>query len=122
MTVPVENKKIFIQENCCPLCRQPVTALAKIAVINNRGMIAINGRTMRAPGSQRAILERLVKSMPNTVSRELLAVAVYGASAYDKEWKAVDVWICYLRKALAGTGFSIRGEFGIGWRLVEDSE
>ncbi|MBF0270283.1 MAG: helix-turn-helix domain-containing protein [Alphaproteobacteria bacterium] len=80
----------------------------------------MRGRVFHASATKRLILSRLIKSMPNTVTRESLAVAIWGDSAYDKEWKSVDVLLCAIRKILAGSGFRIYGEHGVGWRLVEE--
>jgi hypothetical protein len=45
---------------------------------------------------------------------------VWGDLAYDKEWKAIDVWLSLIRGVLSGSRFKIVGVHGVGWRLVED--
>lgn len=66
------------------------------------------------------MLKALARAKGGYVSTEQLLVTLYGLEP-DVEPKIVDVWICKLRKKLAGTGIEIRTSWGVGFGLSPES-
>lgn len=53
--------------------------------------------------------------------RDTIMAAMYGADAYDKDPKSLDVYICTLRKKCAPHGITIKMIYGRGYEMPDES-
>lgn len=64
-------------------------------------------------------LNALHRARSGFISREQLLVSLYGLEP-DVEPKIIDVYVCKLRRKLAGTGIEIRTSWGAGFGLTPE--
>lgn len=55
------------------------------------------------------------------VERDALMAAMYGADAYNKDPKILDVCICHMRKKCDPVGVEIKNVYGRGYEMPEAS-
>ncbi len=80
-----------------------------------------NGEPLRLSPTAFTILEQLVRAYPSPVSREMISQAVWGDNRPDSN--SLKVHIHHVRKALGkDSGFDVQAAFGVGFRLVKDTE
>ena len=66
------------------------------------------------------LLEILWRRRGKIISRESLMALLYGAaSANPPDERIITVYVCKLRRALMPTPFTIRAEYGRGYRLID---
>lgn len=55
------------------------------------------------------------------VTRESCMAVLYGHMVAPPDPKIIDVWLCKLRRKLAGQGVEIVTHWGVGWSLAQKS-
>lgn len=87
----------------------------------NTYTLYIHGNSVVLPQNQGALLEALLVSESNILTKEELSIALWGTAEFIDE-NALQVNITRLRKVMKEVGMSQRIETvrGIGYRLVED--
>lgn len=70
---------------------------------------------------QREIADLLRSKFGKCITRESIMAALYSArpDADEPDIKIIDVLVCKLRKVLVGSGFWIKSEWGVGYRMLE---
>ena len=80
--------------------------------------ITIDGTVTRARRQHLEVMAALIDAYPSMVTRPAFESVVPSIRKNPDQAASLDVVICYLRKRLAGTRYSIELEFREGYRLV----
>ena len=109
----------------CPHCGEVIsTDLDTVSSPCNQFVVRgqevwINGQGKRFRGSQCKILKNLAAAWGRVVTKETLYFSMYSLISDDEQpcFKVIDVFVCQIRRELAGTGFRIRTIWGGGYVL-----
>jgi DNA-binding response OmpR family regulator len=87
-----------------------------------RRMIVVRGEGRRLQMRTWEVLAVLRRRPAQVVSRAAIVDAVWGVWNDPPNQKSVDIHVMQIRRALEGSPYAIRCEWGIGWSLVCRSE
>jgi DNA-binding winged helix-turn-helix (wHTH) protein len=119
MTEQFGDTHFRTSHECCSECGRPF-AERDSECGRIEGPLLIYGKhRIRLTEQERRIMRVLMRASGETVHRDRILGAVWGDR--DIEPKIVDVRMCGIRKKLRGSGLSIECQFGIGYRLIADS-
>ncbi|MCB1516107.1 MAG: winged helix-turn-helix transcriptional regulator [Hyphomicrobiaceae bacterium] len=104
---------------CCPTCGQKLPDDGALQIDYEAGIVVFGGRFASFPKQEFEILAALLESSPRVLSKDQLLARAYPASADEEpEIKIVDVYVCKIRKKLAGIPLNIQTEWGRGYRVI----
>jgi DNA-binding response OmpR family regulator len=84
-------------------------------------VLTVAGRSIALKGHEGEVMAALIRNWGRPVHRERLFHVLYsGDPDGGPQSRALDVFICRLRKMLAGSGLAIATHWGIGWALVPE--
>ncbi|WDZ77926.1 winged helix-turn-helix domain-containing protein [Ensifer adhaerens] len=101
----------------CPTCGQ-VLPPQTFAIDWEAGIVIAAGRFAQLTRSELAIFETLYQAKGQVKSKEHLLNAIASHVDDAPEIKIVDVFVCKIRKKIAGLGVSIETIWGGGYRLL----
>jgi two-component system cell cycle response regulator CtrA len=102
----------------CPTCGQDLPS-DLIAIDRDAGIVVGNGRFAHLTVQEFNVFITIYDGKGRVFSKEQLLHAVAPAWGDEQEIKIVDVFVCKLRKKLAGLGISIETVWGRGYRLSQ---
>ncbi len=104
-------------KSCCAQCGRPFETADRHGVVQiSSGVFVVGGiTTIKLTLAEQDIFEVLLNAFGKFVHRDALFARVWGQSGTNI--KVLDVYICKLRKKLAGTGLEIRNSWGVGYGL-----
>lgn len=102
--------------HCCSECGQAFDTTLGGVRFNDRH-VEYNGHQIRCTHSEGEMLRLLARRFGKTVHRDSLYTHLYNNDDSDVNEKIIQVFICKLRKKLAGTGLEIKTAWGMGWSL-----
>lgn len=124
LTKPFMTKELLARLRA--LCRRNINtpdgtlAFGDISLDTNSSTLActVNGQSVRLSEKEYRILEYLIANQGQILTREQLAVKIWGFES-DAEYNNVEVYMSFTRKKLAfvGAGTEIKAVRGIGYEL-----
>lgn len=106
----------------CAFCGQPLPEFAGIAVDRGRGEIRFAGKRLGSlTGKEFAVFDVLLRKRGGVATKDDILSDLYGLrpGSEEPDMKIVDVFVCKLRKKLAGLGIDIETVWGRGYRLKD---
>lgn len=110
------------QKTCCPTCGAPIAENAPVHIDIEAGIVVGRGRFAALTPQEMDLLILLRERYPRTVSKEAACNALYLHEGDRAEEKIIDVYVCKIRKKIAGTGMGIQTMWGRGHRLCYEGE
>lgn len=107
-------------ECLCPTCGAALPPYL-FAVDPESQIIVGNGRFAYLTSDEFAVFDCLYQARPRVLTKEQLLEAVTSFVDDAPEIKIVDVYVCKIRKKLAGLGVSIETIWGSGYRMLPRS-
>lgn len=102
---------------CCPTCGNALSP--SVFIVDDEARIVVcNGRFASMTDSEFAIFQTLYGAAGRMKTKEQLLKAISSIVDEAPEIKIVDVYICKLRKKLAGMSLSIETLWGDGYRII----
>lgn len=102
----------------CPTCGQNLPR-DLIAIDRESGIVVGNGRFAHLTIQEFNVFITIYDGKGRVFSKEQLLSAVAPAWGDEQEIKIVDVFVCKLRKKIAGLGLAIETVWGRGYRLSQ---
>jgi DNA-binding winged helix-turn-helix (wHTH) protein len=99
----------------CPCCgAEIVDATFHVDLENN---VLVNGsKAVKVSGRHAELIWLLHRRYPNVVPRDDIIAMVWGVCGAES--KTVDTTVCMARRHLEQVGYTIKCEYGVGYRLV----
>lgn len=101
----------------CPTCGSALIGRPSVAVDIDTGMLSVGGKSVYLPHNQAILLHALVSAMPRMVSKGHLMDVLYGQMAEEPGQKILSVFICLIRRAIAGMGLQVQTHWGLGYSV-----
>lgn len=105
----------------CPTCEQPLPP-DRFNIDWDAGIIIANGRFASLTRQELALFSALYHAKPAVRTKEQLLKPLTSFIDDAPEIKIVDVFICKIRKKIAGLGITIQTIWGEGYRLLPNQE
>lgn len=110
------NNVLARGERPCPCCGQPLPP-REIAVDLNSNTLMVGEQHLKIKTRIAEVLSVIIDAWPEIVTRERLSTKVWGLYEIPSE-KAVEVHISNARKLLRPLGWTVKNQYGVGYRLV----
>lgn len=104
----------------CPLCQGKGTIDCAVHLDHHRRFVSVawSGEKLYLPPSQFALMQVMVRRMPNPVTTEALMRSMWGEREPERGDLTLKAQICYLRKKLRLLGLVIHRFVGVGYGLT----
>ena len=100
----------------CPCCGQPVAASLLVSVEANR--LSYRGKSIKLRGKKAMLADVLARCFGRVVTHERIYLELWDDDEPDTAAKAIQVHVCWLRKALAPLGLAVETSYGRGYRMI----
>jgi DNA-binding response OmpR family regulator len=104
----------------CPLCGNAVETGTEIRFDAASGLLLVRGQPAQLALTDRNVFAALWDARPRTLTYDQVLETAWRGARKPTE-QSVHVSICKLRPLLAGSGWKIETNWGIGVRLVRES-
>lgn len=102
---------------CCPTCGNALPS-SLFRVDDEARIVVSDGKFAVMTDSEYAIFHTLYRSAGKVKSREQLLNAICSLIDEAPEIKIIDVYICKIRRKLAGMSLTIENVWGDGYRII----
>ncbi len=106
----------------CPVCGHDAADRKGFVVSLEDNAAYVDGMTIQLGGKQAELMFVLAENSPRAVTRETLMGELYIHYADEPDQSIIGVFVCALRRKLAGTSYMIMTVWGKGYRLCRRDE
>ena len=100
----------------CPCCNGPLPLEIDLRVDLGTNTVFGYGRAAHIPPRHAELIFLLVEKFPNLVQRQTLIERLWPRQ--DISDKLLDATVCLTRRYVERVGYSIKNEYGVGYRLA----
>lgn len=103
----------------CPCCGAPIVDYWQVVIDPDSGLLVAGNQIAELTAKEMQLFQTLWQKRAHTLSRETLLESLYWQGSIDEEpvIKIIDVFICKMRKKLAGMPLIIETVWGRGYRI-----